>query len=295
MMKMVQKVRKSISYEKKKSRIGIYFLIPWMIGTVYFFVVPLIEAVIYSFQNIEGKNIGFENYLNAFTIDSVYLPMLLNSIPPMLYQVPIIVVFSLFLAILLNQRFFGRTFARAIFFLPIIIASGIIISILNGDAFSQMLMQNTSSSNLFQSEVLRIMLRELDVSISVVNFITGMVDSLFELLWKSGIQTLLFLASLQTIPPSVYEAAKIEGGTMWENFWKITFPMVSPVILMNIVYSVIDSFSDYSNPIVVYINSFAQKAMFEYSSALALVYAVLMLVFVGFVYAVVNKFVYYEV
>ena len=122
-----------------------------------------------------------------------------------------------------------------------------------------------------------------------------MVDSIFELIWKSGIQTLLFLAALQTISPSLYEAAKMEGGTAWENFWKITFPMVSPTILINLIYSIIDNFSDYSNQVVTYINSFSQQAMFEYSSALTWVYALLMLAFVALVYVVVNRFVYYEV
>ena len=122
-----------------------------------------------------------------------------------------------------------------------------------------------------------------------------MVDSIFELIWKSGIQTLLFLAALQTISPSMYEAAKMEGGTAWENFWKITFPMVSPTILINLIYSIIDNFSDYSNQVVTYINSFSQQAMFEYSSALTWVYALLMLAFVALVYVVVNRFVYYEV
>ena len=111
----------------------------------------------------------------------------------------------------------------------------------------------------------------------------------------SGLQTLLFLAALQTVPASMYEAARIEGGTAWENFWKITFPMVSPTILINVVYSIVDSFNDYSNEIVKYINSFATRAYFEYSSAMAWVYTVISLLFVGIFYFIVNKFVYYEV
>ena len=292
--------KRRLSYERKKSRVGLYFLIPWIIGFLLFFLIPAIGSLTYSVGKIDAETgfgiqfVGFEHYIKAFTEDSQFVPLLLNSIPPMVYQVPIIVIFSLFLALIINQKFFGRTFARAVFFLPIVIASGMVISIIRGDAFSQMLMQNTSSSHLFQSEMLSILLKEMEIAPEVVSFITKMVDSIFELIWKSGIQTLLFLAALQTISPSMYEAAKMEGGTAWENFWKITFPMVSPTILINLIYSIIDNFSDYSNQVVTYINSFSQQAMFEYSSALTWVYALLMLAFVALVYVVVNRFVYYE-
>ena len=294
-------VKRPVSYEMKKRRVGVYFLIPWMIGTLFFFLRPAVNAVLYSFGKLSpGKGfvitfVGLEHYINAFTGDSDYLPKLMQAIPPMLYRVPIIVIFSLFLAILINQKFLGRTVARAIFFLPIVVASGIIISIIRGDIFSQMMMQETSSSNLFNSEMLSILMRDLKVDYQVVNFITGMVDSLFELIWRSGLQTLLFLAALQTVPQSMYEAARVEGGTSWENFWKITFPMVSSTILINIIYSIVDSFNDYNNPVVSYINGFARSGYFEYSSALSSVYTILCLLFVGVFYFIINKFVYYEV
>ena len=290
-----------LSYERKKRRVGLFFILPWMIGTFFFFILPTLESLLYSFGELNVSNgydiklIGFTHYINAFTGDSEFLPKLIEAVPPMFYQVPIIVIFSLFLAILINQKFFGRTVARAIFFLPIVAASGIIISIIRGDVFSQMMMQNTSASHLFQSEMLSILLNDMEVGTEAVGFSTGMVDRIFELIWKSGLQTLLFLAALQTVPASMYEAARIEGGTAWENFWKITFPMVSPTILINVVYSIVDSFNDYSNEIVKYINSFATRAYFEYSSAMAWVYTVISLLFVGIFYFIVNKFVYHEV
>ena len=208
---------------------------------------------------------------------------------------PIIVLLSLFLALLLNRKFFGRTVIRGIFFLPIIIANGMILSILNGDAFSASVMSGSSSSHLFNSEMLGVFLTGVQGAEDLVGFVTGFVDSIFSLLWKSGIQTLLFITALQSIPISMYEAAKMEGGTSWEIFWKITFPMVSPTILLNVVYTIIDTFGDPGNEVMKYANSFAQQGDFNYSSALIWIYTIIILAFVGLTYFIIDRFVYYEV
>ena len=213
----------------------------------------------------------------------------------MLYQVPIIVMLSLFLAMIINRKFIGRTVVRTIFFLPIVIASGIVLSIINGDVVNDVMSSSTSASNLFQSDMLKILMQEMQIGDEVINFITSLVDNILNLLWSSGMQTLLFLSALQTIPVSMYEAAKIEGGTAWENFWKITFPMVSPTLLINVVYSIISSFNSYNNAVVVYINEYSQRAHFEYSSAMCWIYTLLMLLFVGGIYKFINHFVFYEV
>lgn len=300
-MSKTNKQRPLLSYEKKKSLVGYLFLIPWAVGAFFFLLWPLFESVLYSIGNLRigqdyGVEItGFQHYIKAFTEDSTFIPLLTSSLPPVLYQVPIIVLLSLFLALLLNRKFFGRTVIRGVFFLPIIIANGIVISILNGDVFSSNLMANASVSRLFNSEALGLFFGEMQGAQDLMNFVTGFVDSIFSLLWKSGIQTLLFITALQSIPVSMYEAAKMEGGTAWEIFWKITFPMVSSTILLNIVYTVIDTFSDPGNRIVKYVNDFARMGDFNYSSALIWIYTLIILVFVGLCYLIVNRFVYYEV
>ncbi len=300
-MSKMNKQRPLLSYEKKKSLVGYLFLIPWAVGAFFFLLWPLFESVLYSIGNLRiGQDygveiIGWQHYIKAFTEDSTFLPLLSSSLPPILYQVPIIVLLSLFLALLLNRKFFGRTVIRGVFFLPIIIANGIIISILNGDVFSGNLMANASVSRLFNSEMLGLFFGEMQGAQELMSFVTGFVDSIFSLLWKSGIQTLLFITALQSIPVSMYEAAKMEGGTAWEIFWKITFPMVSSTILLNIVYTIIDTFSDPGNRIVKYVNDFARMGDFNYSSALIWIYTLIILVFVGLCYLIVNRFVYYEV
>ena len=293
--------KKPLSYEKKYSWAVFAFVIPWIIGTIFFFIIPVMQSFIYSISSFEMAEklqvtlVVFEHYIYALTEDSEFLPQLISAIPPMLYQVPIIVMLSLFLAMIINRKFIGRTVVRTIFFLPIVIASGIVLSIINGDVVNDVMSSSTSASNLFQSDMLKILMQEMQIGDEVINFITSLVDNILNLLWSSGMQTLLFLSALQTIPVSMYEAAKIEGGTAWENFWKITFPMVSPTLLINVVYSIISSFNSYNNAVVVYINEYSQRAHFEYSSAMCWIYTLLMLLFVGGIYKFINHFVFYEV
>jgi len=290
-------------YESKKSLAGFLFVSIWVIGFIFFFLLPFLQSVRYSFSDIvlnpNGGDtlnfIGWKNYIKAFTTDAEFLPAVFSSLGAMLYQVPIIVLFSLFVAIILNQKFVGRTFVRGIFFIPIIVANGVILSIMNGDVLSQTIMQGSSSSTLFQSEFLYELMFKSGMSQEFVNGLTGVVDSLFALIWKSGIQIIIFLAGLQTIADSMYEAAKIEGATGWETFWKITFPMISPMIILNLIFTIIDSFTDYNNVVMKYINEQQIGMRLAYSSTLGWIYFLMVAVIIVMVYLIINKRVFYQV
>ena len=290
-------------YESKKSLAGFLFVSIWVIGFIFFFLLPFLQSVRYSFSDIVlNPNggytlnfIGWKNYIKAFTTDAEFLPAVFSSLGAMLYQAPIIVLFSLFVAIILNQKFVGRTFVRGIFFIPIIVANGVILSIMNGDVLSQTIMQGSSSSTLFQSEFLYELMFKSGMSQEFVNGLTGVVDSLFALIWKSGIQIIIFLAGLQTIADSMYEAAKIEGATGWETFWKITFPMISPMIILNLIFTIIDSFTDYNNVVMKYINEQQIGMRLAYSSTLGWVYFLMVVVIIVMVYLIINKRVFYQV
>ena len=290
-------------YESKKSLAGFLFVSIWVIGFIFFFLLPFLQSVRYSFSDIVlNPNggytlnfIGWKNYIKAFTTDAEFLPAVFSSLGAMLYQVPIIVLFSLFVAIILNQKFVGRTFVRGIFFIPIIVANGVILSIMNGDVLSQTIMQGSSSSTLFQSEFLYELMFKSGISQEFVNGLTGVVDSLFALIWKSGIQIIIFLAGLQTIADSMYEAAKIEGATGWETFWKITFPMISPMIILNLIFTIIDSFTDYNNVVMKYINEQQIGMRLAYSSTLGWIYFLMVAVIIVMVYLIINKRVFYQV
>ena len=284
-------------YESKKSLAGFLFVSIWVIGFIFFFLLPFLQSVRYSISDIVlNPNggytlnfIGWKNYIKAFTTDAEFLPAVFSSLGAMLYQVPIIVLFSLFVAIILNQKFVGRTFVRGIFFIPIIVANGVILSIMNGDVLSQTIMQGSSSSTLFQSEFLYELMFKSGMSQEFVNGLTGVVDSLFALIWKSGIQIIIFLAD------SMYEAAKIEGATGWETFWKITFPMISPMIILNLIFTIIDSFTDYNNVVMKYINEQQIGMRLAYSSTLGWIYFLMVAVIIVMVYLIINKRVFYQV
>ncbi len=199
------------------------------------------------------------------------------------------------MALIINGKFRGRTLVRAIFFLPVICGSGLILEILQGDAMSNSILSGTRSSMLFQTSGLENMLMNMGMAQELVDTMMGIVNNIFVLTWKSGIQILLFLAGLQTVSPSLYESAKIEGATSWETFWKVTFPMIGPMLVLNLIYTVIDSFTDYGNAVMQYIYTFGKSLDFSYSAALSWIYFVLVLLVVGVVYFFVNRRIAYTV
>lgn len=292
----------SLTYEQKKRRVAYLFLIPWMIGTIFFFFRPLIESVIYSLGTFEitdsGYHIsvtGFFHYIEIFTGNADYLRNITQALQNMILSVPAIVLLSLFLAVLLNQKFAGRTIFRSIFFLPILIGSSALMSLISGDVVASSIMSDSSVSHLFQSNFLQSVLLESGVAENLVSGVTSLVDSVFELIWKSGIQILIFLAGLQTISDSLYEVAKIEGATAWECFWKVTVPMLSSTILINLIYTIVDSFVDYSNPVMKQIDTLSKQMFIEESQAMAWFYFLVVLAFIGVIYALLNRHVFYYI
>ena len=297
-----QRMPRHSTYERRKARVGFVFIIPWIIGTVFFFFRPLVESMMYSLGAYEitdtGYTIrltGFSHYIEIFTEDANYVRNLTDALKNMALQVPVILIFSLFMAILLNQKFVGRTAARAVFFLPIIIGNGVILSIINGDVFAQSMSASSEVSHMFQSTFLGTLLLESGMNQELVTMATGLVDSVFQLIWKSGIQILIFIAALQTVSDSMYEVPKIEGATGWETFWKVTFPIISPMIVVNMIYTVIDSFVDLDNPVMAQIDSLSQQMLIELSSAMAWFYFLVVLLLIGLIYLLVNRRVFYQV
>ena len=292
---------KSRSYERKKRRVAYWFLLPWMIGTVFFFFRPMIESVMYSLGTFsitdEGYSVtvtGFSHYIEIFTGDADYIRNILDSFKNMLLTVPTIVMLSLFFAILLDRKFRGRTFFRALFFLPVLVGSSALLSMIGGDVVADNMISAGSVSHLFQSSFLQSVLRESGVAESVVSSLTALVDSVFSLLWKSGIQILIFLAGLSGIPDSLYEVASIEGATKWECFWKVTFPMLSSTLLIGLIYTIVDSFTDNADPVMAQIDTLSKQMFIEESQAMAWSYFGLVLIVIVAVYLLVDRHVFYN-
>lgn len=293
--------KKKKSYENKKRIIGMCFILPWFIGFICFFVKPCIQSFIFSFQKIfvskkgfTTEFVGLDNFRHIFLVDPDFIRKLAESTRMMIFEVPLILVFSIFIAVILNQKFRGRMLARSLFFIPVIIASGIVIELLKQDILAQSI-SSAATVYMFQSTNVEVILKQMGMNIQLVNFIVEVINYIFDLSWKSGIQILLFLAALQTIPGSMYEASSIEGATAWESFWKITMPMISPMILVNIVYTIVDSFTDYRNVTMQKILSAADSFRYELSSAMAWSYFAIVSIILVIVLKQVSKKVFYIV
>ena len=286
---------------KRNSLIGFSFTIPWVIGFIFLFLIPLIKTVLYSFSSISIGKSGFElsfvgvrNYRATFSEDPNNLRMVLTSIGNVVVTVIVVVVFSLFLAILLNQDFRGRSLARVIFALPIIIASGVVIVLLKENVLQQNMGSSDTAATLFQGNGLLDFLKLMGLPDNIVGMFESILNNIFDMVWRSGMQIILFLSALQSIPSSSYEAAKIEGATAWESFWFVTFPMISPFLLVNIVYTIIDTFTDSTNTVMSKIFSLVSGVEYEQAAAFSIVYFILVLLVVGLVYIIMNKRISYS-
>lgn len=296
------------SFQQRKALTGMLFLTPWVLGFVFFFMVPIVNSIIYSFNDLKAADNGYSltfegwsNFNEALYVDATYVRRLTTVVGEMVVNVPLIIIFSLFIAVLLNQKFIGRSLSRAIFFLPVILASGIMLSINNAGFMQQIMDANLVSNNpggasingFLQSIELKNMMLDIGVNESIVNYLTGAVDRIYEIISQSGVQIIIFLAGLQAISPSLYEASRMEGATGYEAFWKITFPMVSPLILTNLVYSIIDSFLN--NEVTQLIDTTAFNRLdFGLSSAMAWIYFAIIAVILAISTFIVSRRVFYH-
>ena len=310
----VQKeIKKSrISYEKKKGLYGYGFIAIWIIGVIYMFIVPIFKSAWYSMcytelvttadqaaqRGMTSAGIytewnNFGNYEEALFKNQDYLPKLTESLGAMVPQVIVVMIFSLFIALLLNQKFRGRTFARAVFFLPVLVATGPVLAVIKGDISTNGISSGEQFSALFQTDLVDELLQFLGIynlNQQLTMTIQTITSDIFNLLWSAGIQILIFLAALQQIPVS----ASMEGATGWEFFWKITFPMISPMILANLIYTVIDTFIDSENPVMSIVLAQSRGLRYGLSAAMAWIYFLIVAVALAIIVAIVSKFVFYE-
>lgn len=303
-----------IPYERRKSLYGYGFIALWLVGTLLWFLKPMVESLCYCFMDnatlkpevggmkkqwLSFADFGWiTNFKYAFAVDPSYKQKLLGVLKDTALTTPMILVFSLFIAVILNQEFKGRGFARAIFFLPVIIATGPVYNIINGDIASTGADSGAQFSTLFQTDIVDELLEFLgvmNISDSLSEVINTVTTDIFGLVWSSGIQILIFLAALQNIPPSAKEAASMEGATAWEYFWKITLPYVSPMILANFIYTVIDSFTATDNAVMSRVLEKQLEWDYGYAAAMAWSYFAIVMVVVGIITVIINKFIFYEV
>lgn len=276
-----------ITYKNQRRIWAAIFLAPWLIGFIILFLIPLIRSLVFSFYEltpqvgyIEQTFVGFQNYLYAIneqvTTTSSFRVELLNTTLDSLINLPVLLIFSLFIAVLLNMKFKGRAVIRAIFFIPVILNSAAVATALGGgDAIAQILEQS-GIDKIFDLEFYLI---QTGLGPVIVNFIVGLITRIYDILALAGVPILLFLASIQSVPKHLYEAAKIEGATSYEMFWLITLPNVSPHIVTVTVYALVDTFL--TSPVSTIISDELKNLHWGLSSAMAWIYVATILVMLG--------------
>lgn len=310
---MKEKTKKTRNLRKRNAITGYMFIAPFIIGFLVFLLKPMYESFQMSLCNVKiaaqetpgAKGFTMEfikawdksnNYYNAFLVNPDFKNRLVDSLKDMAIQVPAILVFSFFIALLLNQQFKGRGFVRAIFFLPVILSSGVIL----GLEYNNSLMANMkevikeSGDGISITATLETLLKTTGIGGRILNPVFKIIDSVYDVALASGIQIIIFISGLQTVSPSMYEAAKIEGCTAWESFWKITFPMVSSMILVNLVYTIIDFLMRTDNQVMSLITEMVNpKMQYGLSAAMAWSYFGIVAVVLAILAAIISKRVYY--
>lgn len=319
---------RELTISEKRGIYGYLLISPFIIGFVFLFLRPFVQTIIFSFSKIilnsDGftlSNVGLSNYRHIIFIDTTFKRALVESTGTLLYEIPLILMFSLFMATILNLKIRGRVIIRAILFLPVIISSGILLNyeintylqsafesgfaregsftgnILNNLMLKNMIERNFSEFLLnFNIRIGRNLNLNLLISSESIKNIINIFDDIFRIIGKSGVQIIMFLAALQSIPGSIFEASRIEGATAWEDYWLIIVPMISPFILTNAVYTIIDSFTRTDNSVMEYLKSTAMKSIdgISYGTAMAAIYFIVIALLLGIIWLISSKWVFYS-
>ncbi len=307
-----KKRRKIASLDRKKARAGWIFVLPFVVGFVLIYLPIVLDSITLSFNwmsTVQGGGyeltfVGFDNYKAALFEDPNYVKTLVSGLKNLAFDIPAIIIFSLFMAILLNQKMAGRAAFRAIFFIPVILSTGLMEGIeaqnIIGDYMDSAEGIDDGSGTSAASEIVSAMdieklFANMKVGTELVEYVVGMINNIYDIVNRSGVQMLIFLTGLQSISPAIYESCSIDGATAWETFWKITLPMISPMILVNAVYTIIDSFTTDSNIVMGFISQ-AQSATHgrELSTAMAWMYFLIVILILAIVAGIMSAFVFYQ-
>ena len=302
-----KKRRKIASLDKRKARMGWWFVLPFIIGFLCIYLPIIKDSIWYSFNHLQIipaggftlEFVGLDNYRAALFDDIGFIQTLVSGIGELIIDIPAILLFSLFMAVLLNQKMVGRGAFRAIFFLPVILATGFMTSLdlMNtvGDTMGGGIDDGSggsASDDIVSAIDLEKLFENMKVGQELVDYVAKMINKIYSIVNRSGVQMLIFLSGLQSISPAIYEACKIDGASGWETFWKITFPMISPMILVNAVYTVIDAFTTESNVVMSYISS--SKMGDDVTAAMSWMYFLIVMVIIGVVAGIMSMFVFYQ-
>ena len=301
--------KKTASLDATKARSGYIFVLPFLLGIAMIYLPILIDSIWFTFNTlglefVNGapqmtlKPEGFYYYREALLANPDFVTTLLGGIQQLIFEVPAIIIFALFIAVVLNQKMLGRAVFRAIFFVPVIISTGLMESINAADIMSDAASGGindgsgsaASSGGIISTLDVEKLFADMDFGADIVTYIVDLVNNVYNIINYSGVQMLIFLAGLQLISPAIYEACRRDGATGWETFWKITFPMISPMILVNAVYTMIDAFTRPTNAAMRYIEGTSSTS----ASAMAWIYFVVVILIIAVVVGIASTFIFYQ-
>lgn len=307
-----KKRRKIASLDRKKARSGWFFVMPFVVGFVLIYLPIVLDSLNLSFHymsTIQGGGyeldfVGFENYYNALFVNANYVQTLVMGLKDLAFDIPAIIIFSLFMAVLLNQNMAGRGAFRAIFFIPVVLSTGLMEAIEAQNIVGEYMDSAqgiddgsgmSAASDIVSAMDVQALFANMKVGTELVTYVVSMINGIYDIVNRSGVQMLIFLAGLQSISPAIYESCSIDGATAWETFWKITLPMISPMILVNAVYTIIDSFTTDSNVVMTFISEATIELHGrELSTAMAWMYFLIVILILAAVAGILSAFVFYQ-
>ena len=287
---------KKAKTSRMNQNVGIVFSLPFLLGLVIFFLPTVFMGLRFAFSEVsvaEGLSLSFtgmKNLTYALRVDPNYFQLVISDLSGLLTTLPVVVIFSLFVAVLLNSKVWGKGAFRVIFFLPVIACVGMLAA-----AGSNLVMEtmaneaaDTDNATLSAMSDITTMLENLSFSPALIEFVSGAANNIMDIVNRSGVQILIFLAGIQSISPSIYESANVEGASGWEVFWKITLPMISPMIIANVLFTFVDSITRSNTKLVTYVQNMAfNKAEFGYAAAMSWFHYFCLLLMLGILAAAV--------
>lgn len=298
---VIKEAFEAIPYKNQKIMWGVIFTTPWLIGMAIFFIPSVIDSIWWSFNTVspstnglEMKFVGLQNYIDLFTkyvidgnvVFSVQLYMFLQDL---LIDLPVIIIFSILIAVLLNKKFKGHKIIKAIFFIPVIFNFALISETLT-KGFGQYIDSATNVDQMFVTQLTNFFL-EIGLGNSLMEIVLQAVDRIFTIVNLSGIQILIFIAAIQAIPNQLYEAAKMEGASKYEIFWKITISMITPMILTAAIFTVVDSFT--RAPIYRFLDYAMVQNRYGLAASISISYFGINILIVGLVFLLMKGKVFY--
>lgn len=282
-------VNNEMRHATREALNGYAFILLWIIGFGLFTLIPLVQTFLYSMNTVTvtatGVHLSFvqwANYSRALFTDPTFVELLAGYAIETIVSVPIVLIFSMIIAMFLNLNFKFKGVFRTIFFLPVVITSGPVIQELTAQGA-------TSAPGIANSEAVTQFLATLPHFLQ--SPIQYLLTSFILILWFSGVQILIYLSSLQKIDKSIYEAASIDGASAWESFWKITLPSLSGTTLIVAVYTIITLSHFSENKVIKYIftQTYSVGGGIGYSSAMSFLFFFVLLIILAIVFLMMNS------